>query len=171
MSIIKYNLLPKQKPRKNNLNVKVDLYAHTTELFEELSKNDIIKRIQSIPQLGLIKVPKELKKSRYDYMVLQLYFHQLIKKNLQFTLKFTYNNRVKAKEFGSNNNYLPKDETITVGDILQILTLVYNIGHFYNTFTASRAIIMLANEDKMFCQKLINSSQNERFQNSALKLI
>lgn len=171
MSTIKHNLLPKQKPRRNNLKVKVDLYAYATELYKELSAIGVITRIQSIPQLGVIRVQKKLKKSRYDYTILQLYFHQLIKKELQPTLKYTYNNPVKAKEFGKNINYLSKNEKPTVGDILQILTLIYNIGHFYNTFTASRAIIMLANEDDLFCQKLINSSQNERFQNSALKLI
>ncbi|WIV13606.1 hypothetical protein [Proteiniborus sp. MB09-C3] len=171
MSIIEHNLLPKQKSRKSNLKVKVDLYAYATELYNELYSLGIIDRISSIPQLGVIKVQKSLKKSRYDYTILQLYFHQLIKKELQPTLKYTYNNPVKAKEFGENINCLAKNERLTVGDILQILSLVYSIGHFYNTFTASRAIVMLANEDNAFYKKLVNNSQTERFQNTVKKII
>lgn len=33
MSTIKHNLLPKQKPRRNNLKVEIDLYAYATELY------------------------------------------------------------------------------------------------------------------------------------------
>lgn len=62
MSTIKHNLLPKQKPRRNNLKVKVDLYAYATELYKELSAIGVITRIQSIPQLGVIRVQKKLKK-------------------------------------------------------------------------------------------------------------
>ena len=38
MAIIEHNLLPKQKPQKRNLNVKIDLYHYTNELYKELIK-------------------------------------------------------------------------------------------------------------------------------------
>ena len=69
---IEHDLLPKQKPRKNNLKVKVDLYAYSSELYDEVSSIGIIQRLRDVSQLGLIRVPKELTKSRFDYMVLQL---------------------------------------------------------------------------------------------------
>lgn len=154
--IIEHDLLPKQKPRKSNLKVKVDLYNYATELYNELSKIGIIQRLKDTPQLGVIRVPKNLRKSRFDYTVLQLYFHQLIKKNLQTKLELTYNNPVKGKEFGDNMQYISEKENPTVGDMLQILTIAYNLGHFYNTFTASRAVVMLAEENVDFRNKLLN---------------
>lgn len=51
----------------------------------------------------------------------------------------------------------------TIGDLLQLLTIVYNIGHFYNTFILSRDIIIYANENEEFSDKLIKSSKDERF--------
>lgn len=38
----------------------------------------IINRVKEIPQLGVIKVAKRLAKTRYDYIMLQLYLHQMI---------------------------------------------------------------------------------------------
>ena len=67
MAIIEHDLVPKQKSRKSNLKVKVDLYAYASELFNELSAIGIFKRLKDVPQLGLIKVPKKLMKSRFDY--------------------------------------------------------------------------------------------------------
>ena len=101
--IIEHNLLPKQVPRKRNLNVKIDLYDYAAELYEELAQIGIIERTKTIPQLGIIKADKHLRKTRYDYIMLQLYFHQLIKKNLQDKLRFTYNNKV--NEFRDNFKY------------------------------------------------------------------
>ena len=79
MSIIKHNLLPAQKPRKYTLDAEIDLYPYATELYSELESIGIIERIKSIQQLGVIKVPKKFQKTRYDYVMLQLYVHQLIK--------------------------------------------------------------------------------------------
>ena len=92
MGKIAFDLLPKQKPRKHNTMVEVDLYPYATELYEELASIGIIDRTMSIPQLGVIRVSKKLAKTRYDYIMLQLYLHQLIKMHLQMdlhTLQFT----------------------------------------------------------------------------------
>jgi hypothetical protein len=37
---------------------------------------------------------------------------------------------VKGKEFGDNMQYISEKENPTVGDMLQILTIAYNLGHF-----------------------------------------
>lgn len=103
--------------------------------------------------------------------MLQLYLHQIIKQKLQADLKLTYNNRVKASEFGSDYKYLNKDFEPTIGDFLQILSIIYNIGHFYNTFTASRAVIMAASEDKDFFDKVVGASSSERYQAAATQML
>ncbi|WP_425058014.1 hypothetical protein SCACP_26120 [Sporomusa carbonis] len=171
MAYIEHDLLRKQKPRKNNLKVRVDLYAYASELYDELSSIGIIKRLKNISQLGLIKVEKKLAKSRYDYVVLQLYLHQMIKKSLQSQLALTYNNLVKPNEFRKNFRYKTKDDKPTIGDMLQILTIAYNIGHFFNTFTASRAVIMLAEKNPEFRNILIKSSSSQRFQITSEELL
>jgi len=170
MGKITYDLLPKQRTRKHNLRVDIDIYPYATELYEELDKIGIIDRVKEIPQLGVIKVAKRLAKTRYDYIMLQLYLHQIIKAHLQGQLRLTYNNYVKAQEFRVDYKYINKDEP-TIGDILQLLTIVYNIGHFHNTFTASRAVTMLASEDSAFFDIVINASSDERYQNIARSIL
>jgi hypothetical protein len=169
--IIEHDLLRKQKTRKYNLKIKVDLYAYATDLYKELDALGMIQRMSDIPHLGVIKVPKKLEKTRFDYIVLQLYFHQLIKSDLQSLLKLTYNNVVKSQEFLQGFCYLSSNEKPSVGDLLQLLTIIYNIGHFYNTFVASRAAIMLSDKDSGFYNLIVQSSTNLRFQTVAKKLL
>lgn len=171
MTIIKHDLLRNQKSRKTGLKVSVDLYAYADELYGELSNLKIIDRLKDTPQLGVIKVPKKLEKSRFDYMLLQLYFHQLIKNKLHSQLQFTYNNKVKKKELLLNAGYKRIKDVPTIGDILQLLTIAYNLGHFYNTFTASRAVVILSNKNPEFKKVFIQSSSNPRFKDIAEKLI
>lgn len=164
---IKHDLLPKQKTRKHNLRVEIDLYPYAIELYEELDSIGIIERVKEIPQLGVIKVKKKLAKTRFDYVMLQLYLHKLIKTNLQGDLRYTYNNYINSKEFRNDYVYPNKKNKPSMGDILQLLTIIYNIGHFYNTFTASRAITMLAEEDIAFRDMVINACNDERYQCAA----
>ncbi len=168
---IKYDLLPKQKTRKHNLGVETDLYPYATELYQELDSIGIIDRIKEIPQLGVIKVKKKLAKTRFDYVMLQLYLHKLIKSNLQRDLRFTYNNYINAKEFRQDYSYTDNKSKPSMGDIFQLLTIVYNIGHFYNTFTASRAITMLSEEDSTFYDLVTNACSDDRYQNTAKKIL
>ena len=169
---IKHALLPKQKTRKHNLKVEIDLYFYATELYEELDKIGIINRIKEIPQLGVIKVNKKLAKTRFDYVMLQVYLHKMIKANLQGKLRFSYNNYINSEEFGHDYQYPDKkSKKPSIGDILQILTIIYNIGHFYNTFTASRSITMLSSEDKAFYNLVVNASTDERYQNVAKAIL
>ena len=170
--ILEHNLLPRQKSRKSNLFVKINLYDYASELYDELLANNMIQRLQDTPQLGVIKVNKNMKKSRYDYTLLQLYFHQLIKKNEQSNLRLTYNNYVKADEFEREGfKYPPNSKSPTIGDLLQLLTLAYSLGHFINTFTASRAVIMHADSNRDFRNKILSSSNNDRFKSIAVSIL
>ncbi len=160
---IKHDLLPTQKSRSHNLKAAIDIYPIATELYEELNKIEIIERMKAIPQLGVIKVKKKLKKSRYDYVMLQLYLHQLIKNNIQTSLKLTYNNYIKEKEFNKDVPCINKNFKPSLGDIMQIISIVYNIGHFYNTFTASRAVTMMASQDT-FKNMVLKASDDTNYQ-------
>ncbi len=168
---IKYNLLPKQKAYKYNTNVNIDLFSYATELYEELNKIGIFNRCKEIPQLGVIRVPKKLAKNRYDYIMLQLYLHNTVKTKLKGILKVSYNNPINTKEFEQDYMTNVKIGVPTIGDALQVFTLVYNIGHFYNTFTASQAVVMLAHKDKNFFEQIINASANERYRKIAKTLL
>lgn len=167
---ITYDLLPRQKRRRHNLKVEIDLYPCATELYEELDRIGLIERIKNIPQLGVIKVQKKLAKTRFDYVMLQLHLHKLIQTKIQGDLRFTYNNRISSEEFGKGYNYPNKNDKPFMGDVVQLLTIVYNVGHFYNTFTASRAVIMLAEKDKLFYDMVVNACEDKEYQ-SAAKII
>ena len=166
-----YDLLPKSKTQKHNLKVEIDFYPYATELYEELDKKGIIKRIKEIPQLGAIKVNKKLSKTRFDYVMLQLYLHKLIKTHLQRDLRYTYNNYVNSKEFIGDYVYHDEENNPSMGDIFQLLTIVYNIGHFYNTFTASRAVTMIAQENIAFYNLVVNACKTEQYQCAAKALL
>lgn len=168
---IRYDLLPKIKTRKHNLRVVIDLYPYAAELYDELDNIGIIDRVKDIPQLGVIKVKKKLAKTRFDYIMLQLYLHKLIKNHLQGDLRYTYNNCVNSQEFRDDYVYIGERIRPSMGDILQLLTIVYNVGHFYNTFTASRAITMLSVEDAAFREMVINACADERYQRAAKTIL
>ncbi len=168
---IEHNLLPKQKRRSYNANVTIDLYPYATALWNELNNLGIIDRMKDVPQLGVIKVNKALEKSRYDYAILQLYFHQIVRKNLKDKLELTYNNGVNSDEFYYQFTYPDNVSKPTLMDLLQLFTIAYNIGHFYNTFVSSRAAVMLAKENESFKNIILNSSICENFRTEANRLL
>lgn len=168
---IQHDLLPAQKSRKYSLKETIDLYSITTELYNELNAIGIIDRMKEIPQLGVIKVEKKLSKSRYDYAVLQLYLHQLIRKNAQYVLKLSYSNCIKKVEFNKEPEFINKIFKPTIADILQLLSIIYNIGHFYNTFTSSRAIVMSATKNSAIREMLLSASNDTLYKELVNKIL
>lgn len=45
---IKHDLLPKQKTRKHNLRVEIDLYPYATDLYQELNSIGIIDKLNNL---------------------------------------------------------------------------------------------------------------------------
>ena len=76
-----------------------------------------------------------------------------------------------SKEFRQDYSYTDNKSKPSMGDIFQLLTIVYNIGHFYNTFTASRAITMLSEENNTFYDLVTNACSDDRYQNAAKKIL
>ena len=69
---LEHELLKKQKRRKSSSNVKVELYPLAEELFGELNGLGIIQRMKDTPQLGVIRVSKNLKKSLSIFLCMKL---------------------------------------------------------------------------------------------------
>ena len=168
---IKHDLLPSQKRRKHGLKVTIDLFPLATDLYDEFEKLGFIDRLKQVKQLGAISVTKKLTKSRYDYVILQLYFHQLIRKRIQSELKYSYNNRLKPvdllKGYDLYDDDLSDQNPVTLADVIQILVIVYNIGHFHNTFIASKAVMMLSMREHSFKELIIKASDDARYQEVA----
>lgn len=162
---VSHNILPKhrKRTRSTNYNVDIELYPIATELYNELDRKNYIKRIQEVPQLGAIKVSKNISKSRYDYAMLQLYLHQLVRKHLNKRLEKTYSNRIHEEDFICRLDYNNLDREPTFMDAMQVMTLSYNVGHFYDTFVTSRACVELLCENEIFYQRIIKSNDNNRF--------
>lgn len=149
-----------------------ELYERPASLYEELDRIGIIDRMKEIPQLGIIGVKRNFKFSKYDYMVLQLFFHKMIRKNddINKSLTYTYNNYLHVNKLLGDAG-VKSNERITIMELLQIFTIVQNIGHFYNTFITSKAIIMSSSMDEYFKDSILNLSSDKRFKENALKLI
>jgi hypothetical protein len=86
-------------------------------------------------------------------MCVQLYLHHILRKTQKVRLVYSYGTKLFTKN--TQYNRVPIPEDTTMADALQILTILYNIGHFYNTFCASRAIIVQANQDDTFRATLL----------------
>lgn len=125
-------------------------------LKNELQKFNFVEKLKDINQLGATKVQKNKVKSRYDYVIFQLYIHNEIQINVDsHYLEFAYSNQVKEFEFKNAN--LQFATIPTIADCIQILILAYNIGHFSNTFTSSLALTESANGNANIKNWLISS--------------
>lgn len=143
----------------NKTTKKIDLFPIATSIYEGLEKAGHIDRLKAIPQLGSIRVSSKWCRSRYDYVMLQLYLHQIVRRGHGIHTEISYSNNLKSKDFLREFNF--GKEKVSVGDILQVLPIVYNIGHFRNTFTSNRAELQLLMKDPCFESMLKASSDDE----------
>ena len=165
MPLIQYELKSLKKRT-----VQIDVFPLASKLWEEFSQNGVLDRLKEIPQLGAIRVKANQKKTRYDYIMLQLYIHQIMKAELKNYMLYTYNNEVNYEGFSYCNNE-GKIKQVTIADIIQLLTLCYSCGVFYNSFVASRAAAILAVENKEFADNVLNSISDERLRHCAERII
>ena len=135
----------------------VDITKCTEVIITELNNCGFFERLKNIPQLGAIRVKKDLKIYRYEYVLLQLHFQEVLR-NRKPNLKYSYSNSP------GNASYLGSTHKTKYSgwDILQTLTVIYNIGHFNNTFTSSKAFVSLLN-NKEFKDFILKQSDDERF--------
>lgn len=147
-----------QKCVRSSLESIITLFPLAAELFEELDRLGIIQKMKDTPHLGALHVEKRSAKSRYDYTILQLHLHQIIRgeQNIQRVLPYAYGSTVHI-EVDS-----PEEQRIkmTVADFLQIFTIINNIGHFNNTFVASKAAVIFAKQDQGFREAILEATDH-----------
>ena len=158
---ITHDLLPKQKPRSVYSTRKIFLYSQSQAFYLELERIGIIDRMKQVPQLGVIKVGKDLQKSRFDYAVMQMYLHQLAQETINDELKIRYGNELNPSNVFPFRGSIDLPEKFSIMELIQILILVLNMGHFHGTFTSSRAVILHAKRNKAFKKCLVESFPNE----------
>lgn len=112
-----------------SINKDIKVYSTFSELYNLCDTLNHINRLKTINQLGCIKVPHKLEKSRLEYIFFQLYLHNMVQKFLggRASLTPSYSKNV--------------EDSISIADAIQVLVLIYNLGHFHNTFVASRALL------------------------------
>ncbi len=166
--ILRQNIyLPKRK-NSSHVTANIDFYDLCHELICELEQINVINRLKDLPQLGVIRTAKKQRKSRFDYIVLQLHYHTIIEDVVKNERIHSYSLRVHPEDFLACSNI---DATPTAGDIVRIFAFAYNIGHFYNTFAASQAVLLLSQKSLAFRDSLIGSSENSRYQECAKKIL
>lgn len=118
---------------------------YAEQLRQELEEYDFLSRLSQISQLGRMRVKKKHKKSREDYLNLQLHIHEVLKKRIDEKLTFTYNSKLKLE---ISKKDMIENKAPSVWDCVQIMALVSNIGHTQNTFAASIGILLACKKDE-----------------------
>lgn len=118
---------------------------YAEQLRKELEEHQFLSRLSQIPQLGMMEVKEEHKKSREDYLNLQLDIHEVLKKGISEKLTYTYNSKLNLKILKKD---MLEGHNPSVWDCVQIMALVSNIGHTKNTFAASIGILLACKKDE-----------------------
>ena len=152
----------------------IDVFPYAEKMYNILMENNSISELEKTPLLGNITVSKKDSYSRYDYTMMQLYMYQFVRKNLNADLTLSLGNKVKCREFNSMTIQM-KDNDFekipSIADLLQILAFIYNIGHFKNTFTASRAALNIIRSNDAIKEGFLSNFTHEHHINIAKNII
>ena len=148
----------------------VDMYKNAEQLWQLFELQGLIERIQSIPQLGPIRVKPKYSLTRYDYMFVQLYLHQLVRTTPKIELRYTYGSELKAKDIPCEYQ-IALPEKFTIADAIQMMIILCNIGHFANTFTASRAILLYMHKHQNIQTQFLQQFAHKHIQDAARNMI
>lgn len=141
MKHITEDIFKRQDRAKRHTPIEFDLYQLSEELYNELDNINIIDRLKLVPQLGSIPVNHNLLKSRYDYVMLQIWLHKKAHDLINESLEFSYASTMHKEDFIPSFPFPDEYKKTTIEEFIQVFSLVYNIGHCYNTFMSSRAMI------------------------------
>jgi hypothetical protein len=138
------------------------LYGSAINFYNDLERCGIIERTKGISQLGTISVPKKIWKSKFDYIMYQLYLISIISGNkMRDKLKISTGNKFKTI----------RETTFSIGETLEILVLINGIGHFNTTFAASKAVVQLCIDSPEFKEVFFKSFEEEDDKRLAQKII
>lgn len=156
---------------KKHKPVELDLYPLSEELFDEFERMGMIDRLKSVPQLGSIAINNCLSKTRYDYLILQLWLHKKTHDLINEILEYSYASTMHKEDFAHNFPFSPPHEKPTVEEFIQTFSLVYNIGHCCNTFLASRAMIFALQQSIGLFESFVSQFDDPRIRPLIRKLI
>jgi len=149
----------------------IEFYLYLEALKEELSKLGFYQRLEQIPQLGLIRVSAAYLKKRQTYMMMQLFLHDVCRRNKTLKSRFSYGTYISAKDLGITKKIIMDGKQPSIADAEQILVLSSNIGHFYNTFASSRAMITFLRHNSSALSKFLNLFDAEDMKQAAKEII
>jgi len=136
--------------------VKIKLFKTSGNVYSLLNEYFLIDKLKNIAQLGSIRFAfPGLHHTRYEYVILQLYFIQLLGQNrnkleyLPTTSNVNFNEIIQF--FGSEFKEVSNVRFSCI-EFLQILVLLSNIGHFPETFAASKTFLNILKTDKNLLQ-------------------
>jgi hypothetical protein len=107
--------------------IDINLYEYTEKINDFLNRDKIneIHRLKKLNQLGLIsEIYESTHHSKWEYIIIQMYLSQLISNEKGYGLK--------------SNIKLKSDKYITVIDLINSWTFLFNIGHLQRTFSSER---------------------------------
>lgn len=156
---------------KKHKEVELTLYPLSTELYNELERIGMIDRLKSVPQLGSISINKSLSKTRYDYLILQLWLHKKAHDLINEALEYSYASTMYKTDFTSTFPFCPPYEKPTIEEFIQTFSLAYNIGHCHNTFLASRAMIFAFQQSSDLFKSFVSQFNNPRIETLLKNLI
>lgn len=123
----------------------VQVFPYTESIMSFLDKKSLVKKLHDINQLGsLNQIFKGAHHTRYEYVLLQwAIISELATKKDEYGEHLRLS--AELKKFGK----LPNQQKFPSGtDILQCLALLTNIGHFKETFAASRAFLHVLRKER-----------------------
>ena len=121
--------------------IELNLYNLSEELYNEFDRIGMIDRLKSVPQLGSIRVNNNISKSRYDYLILQIWLHKKAHDLVNTTLEYSYASTMHTYDLIPAVQFTDPHKKPTVEEFIQTFSIAYNVGHCYNTFLSSRAMI------------------------------
>lgn len=98
MSDIEIKIRQSIKPKEFSRKVMIGRFAE--ELYNELAKRGYIDHLKNVNQLGPMIINSSSKKSRKDYVNIQFYIHNVLKKReIDKKYKYGYSKEITMSEF------------------------------------------------------------------------
>lgn len=142
--------------------IEVELYDYAQKYLEFMEDINVIDRLANTDQLGaLTNVHHGAHYTRYEYVLLQWYLIYKVKENLEDTGFGS-----EKDDFGEVNQL---ENPPTVAEILQSLSLLANMGHFPDTFAASKLWLHLLNNNELKVRTGFRRGLKANLQNDELK--
>ncbi|WP_061809428.1 hypothetical protein [Rossellomorea vietnamensis] len=138
--------------KKNSINLEYNIngigvvtpviYPFVSRLYSD-NKLQIESRLKEINQLGAIKfIHNGAHYTRYEYVLLQFMLINFVKNNSEWGLGSKFNFSL------WNINQLSNKEKITGAEILELIVLYGNMGHFKDTFSSNKVWFHYLNTNK-----------------------